>query len=213
MNNIFVTMMYGCGLPILFPIALVSLVVTYFVEIYMLFYIYRVPPAYDISLHKSKLMTMEYAGVLYFAFGFWQLSNQQLLDRNLHLNQPQMRASSEVLSHHIWSDYVFGSYSSIMDNLGPALPLYLCTVLLLMRLVVRKPINQLKAWFPILQKYLSIKGKTTVVEEGNDLYFKTIDKNHISWSYLEEKRCRELFGYSTMPLKTMENYGKNYTDS
>ena len=75
MNNIFVTMMYGCGLPILFPIALVSLVVTYFVEIYMLFYIYRVPPAYDISLHKSKLMTMEYAGVLYFAFGFWQLSN------------------------------------------------------------------------------------------------------------------------------------------
>ena len=81
MNNIFVTMMYGPGLPILFPIAFLSLVITYFVEIYMLFYIYRVPPAYDITLHKAKIKNMEFAGILYFAFGFWQLSNKQLLGK------------------------------------------------------------------------------------------------------------------------------------
>ena len=80
MNNIFVTMMYGPGLPILFPIALASLGITYFKEIYMLFYTYRMPPAYDITLHKAKIQFMEYAGILYFAFGFWQLSNKQLLN-------------------------------------------------------------------------------------------------------------------------------------
>jgi hypothetical protein len=53
---------------------------------------------------------------------------------------------------------------------------------------------------------LSVKGAKVIVEEGNDSYFKTIDKNHINWSYLEEKRCRKLFGYSTMPEATLRKY-------
>ena len=47
LNITFVTFMYGFGMPILFPIAAVSLLVLYFVEKTLLFYAYRLPPMYD----------------------------------------------------------------------------------------------------------------------------------------------------------------------
>lgn len=47
MNITYVTMMYGAGLPILFPIALASFVFIYLTEVHMLYYMYRKPPMYD----------------------------------------------------------------------------------------------------------------------------------------------------------------------
>ena len=44
---VYITMMYGVGMPILFPIACISFVVLYFVEKILLFYGYRMPPMYD----------------------------------------------------------------------------------------------------------------------------------------------------------------------
>ena len=55
LNIIYVTMMYGPSLPILFPIAFLSFLITYFLEIFMLFYVYRVPITYDETLHVSVL--------------------------------------------------------------------------------------------------------------------------------------------------------------
>ena len=59
MNIVWVTMMYGAGLPILFPIACLSFLVTYFMEMYLLFYIYQKPPRYDSRLHIDQLRTLE----------------------------------------------------------------------------------------------------------------------------------------------------------
>ena len=53
MTIIWVTMMYGAGLPILFPIALISIILIYMMDIYMLFYVYRKPPVYDADLHND----------------------------------------------------------------------------------------------------------------------------------------------------------------
>ena len=75
MNIIFVTMMYGSALPILFPIACISFLVIYFLEIYLLFYVYQIPPNYDLSLHTSQIAQMEMASLLFLAFGTWFLSN------------------------------------------------------------------------------------------------------------------------------------------
>lgn len=47
MNITFVTMMYGVGLPLLFPIACLSFFVTYCVERYQVAYTYQLPPAMD----------------------------------------------------------------------------------------------------------------------------------------------------------------------
>jgi len=47
LNIIFVTMTYGFGIPILFPIAAVAISALYLVEKTMLYYAYRLPPMYD----------------------------------------------------------------------------------------------------------------------------------------------------------------------
>lgn len=40
MNITFLTMMFGPGMPILFPIAFMSVLVLYSLEIFMLYYVY-----------------------------------------------------------------------------------------------------------------------------------------------------------------------------
>jgi hypothetical protein len=51
LNTIFVTFMYGFGLPLLFPVAVLAMTVLYFVEKTMLYYAYQQPPMYDDRLH------------------------------------------------------------------------------------------------------------------------------------------------------------------
>jgi len=81
-NITFVTMMYGVGLPVLFPIASISLLVLYCVEKLMLHYSYREPPMYDEKLNKNALAILTWAPLLFLAFGYWMLSSQQLLSND-----------------------------------------------------------------------------------------------------------------------------------
>ena len=55
LNIVFVTFMYGLGLPILFPIAALSCLILYLQEKTMLYYGYRVPPMYDERLSQTVL--------------------------------------------------------------------------------------------------------------------------------------------------------------
>lgn len=68
-------MMYGLGLPILFPIAAVSLLVLYMVEKLMVYYSYRQPPMYDERLNNNVLSIMTYAPLLFLSFGYWMFSS------------------------------------------------------------------------------------------------------------------------------------------
>lgn len=82
---IFVTFMFGFGIPILFPIAFCAIVVLYRVEKFNLYYVYRTPPAYDESITRSILSTLRLAPCLFLVSGYWMLTNQQLLT-NDHLH-------------------------------------------------------------------------------------------------------------------------------
>ena len=44
---VFVTFTFGYGIPVLFPIAAIAILVLYLVEKTMLYYAYRLPPMYD----------------------------------------------------------------------------------------------------------------------------------------------------------------------
>ena len=73
---IFVTMTFGFGIPILFPIAAMSILILYLVEKTMLYYAYRLPPMYDERLSQSVLKTLYWAPIYYLAFGYWMASNK-----------------------------------------------------------------------------------------------------------------------------------------
>ena len=76
LNIVFVTLMYGIGIPILFPIAVVALVILYVSEKYMLYYSYRQPPVYDIRLSDYVMGTMQLAPIFMMVFGYWMLSSR-----------------------------------------------------------------------------------------------------------------------------------------
>ena len=72
----FVTMMYGLGMPILFPIAAVSYLVFWAVERYQVAYTYPLPPALDDKLTENALNMLSLSPFLLLANGYWMLSNR-----------------------------------------------------------------------------------------------------------------------------------------
>ena len=75
LNIVYVTMMYGAALPILFPIALFSIGLLYLQENYMLYYAYKKPPTYDEQLNKKVVKALKFSPLFLTGFSFWQLSN------------------------------------------------------------------------------------------------------------------------------------------
>ena len=76
LNVTFVTMMYGLGIPILFPIAFCYFYVLYMVEKGMLYYCYREPPQYDEVMNVEALRILGYAPLFMLSVGYWMLSNR-----------------------------------------------------------------------------------------------------------------------------------------
>lgn len=82
LNIVWVTLMYGVGLPYLFPAAVYALVVLYVTEKFMLYYSYRQPPSYDQRLSNYVIKLMLGAPVFMLFFGYWMLSSKQLISNN-----------------------------------------------------------------------------------------------------------------------------------
>ncbi len=75
LNTIFVTFMYGFGIPLLFPVAVLALVILYFIEKTILYYAYQAPPMYDEKLNILIVKTAQFAPIFYLAFGYWMCSS------------------------------------------------------------------------------------------------------------------------------------------
>jgi len=73
---VFVTFMFGFGIPILFPVATATLFILYRVEKYMMYYFYKCPPMYSQKITKEMLNTLRLAPALYLICGYWMVSNQ-----------------------------------------------------------------------------------------------------------------------------------------
>lgn len=76
LNVTFVTMMYGLGLPILFPIAALSYFIFWATERYQMAYTYQMPPALDDTLTKNTIKLLSYSPVLFLLNGLWMVSNK-----------------------------------------------------------------------------------------------------------------------------------------
>ena len=75
----FVTMIYGTSMPILFLVAFFSFIIQYFLDISMLFYSFSAPPTYDDHLNQKMIQILKFAPIFLLSFGFWQITNQALL--------------------------------------------------------------------------------------------------------------------------------------
>ena len=71
-----VTFLFAPGLPILFPIALLGMIILYSTNRVCLAYFNRRPPVYDSKMNNTVLKLLGFAPLLYVATGAWVYSNQ-----------------------------------------------------------------------------------------------------------------------------------------
>ena len=76
MTVVYVTMFYGLGMPLLFPIAFFSLLLIYSFERYHLAYTYQKPPVMNHETIKIGLSFIHFTPLILLMNGFWMLSNR-----------------------------------------------------------------------------------------------------------------------------------------
>jgi len=77
-------MMYGVGLPILFPIAALSYFIFYVVERYQVAYTYKMPPMLDDSLTLNAISWLRLAPILFLINGLWMIGNKQIFESEVN---------------------------------------------------------------------------------------------------------------------------------
>ena len=187
MTITFITFLYGFGIPVLFPIACFSFLVLYVVERMLLFYGYRLPPMYDERLSEDVLNKLQFAPVLYLAFGYWMASNNQLLS-NEHL-PPRHYQGDVMLSAH-----TYGSVFSSSGWNGFEMPLLLTFFTLLIIYFLGSYLEAaIFKCFPCFRI-----GDLSLTEDlGN--YWASLDADDRAWSIAEEENSRTLLTSKLLP--------------
>jgi len=155
-------MMFGAGCPILFPIAAFSLLVLYLIENYMLYYVYKNPPAYDQSLNQSVLVNLAKAPLFLLAFSFWMLSSHQLIGNSQLF--PIDRKGDTVQTGHL-------CYEALLDfDKNPAFMLLILFIAYFIYLFFRSPV----AW--VIESCCGITFRSEMdLDEDIDLYQNCLD--------------------------------------
>jgi hypothetical protein len=172
LNIVFVTMMYRMGIPVLFPIAALSLFVLYCIEKFMLYFVYREPPMYDDKLNTNALNILTWAPLLFLSFGYWMFSNKQLLGNELFHKYDYLN-DQDIKSGHEWTE-VFSNAAYGTNK--PSMPLLYLFWTLLVLTVFKDLLLKFWNFFP----FLAVGDFE--IDEGLDNYFKTLDANDRQWS-------------------------------
>jgi len=78
LTTVYVTMMYGVGIPVLFPIAAFTFGLFWIHEKWHMAYTYQLPPSFDDKLTNNCIQMLRYSPILLLFNGYWMLDNQQI---------------------------------------------------------------------------------------------------------------------------------------
>ena len=192
LNIIFVTMTYGFGIPILFPIAAGAILILYLVEKTMLYYAYRLPPMYDERLSQSVLKILSWAPLFYMGFGYWMASNKQMLSNNNLYTRDRM--SSPDTRHHtidrVWTDAEF--------YWAPAWPmLAVFTFFLFVRMIGGPIVRCLSYIVPALA------DEEIILDEDIENYWLSLSEKDRNWSIGEAKYAEETLNLQILTKKQL----------
>jgi hypothetical protein len=73
---VFVTCMYGVGMPLLFPVAALNFFIQWTCERIMAVYQVKLPPSLDDKLTLNLLAMIKWAPLIMLFNGYWMLSNE-----------------------------------------------------------------------------------------------------------------------------------------
>lgn len=78
LTTVYVAMMYGVGIPVMFPIAAFTFGLFWIHEKWHMAYTYQLPPSFDDRLTNNTIQMLRYSPILLLFNGYWMLDNQQI---------------------------------------------------------------------------------------------------------------------------------------
>ena len=181
LNVTFVTMMYGLGMPILFPIAAVSYLIFWLVERYQVAYTYPMPPAMDDQMTKNALSLLSYSPILLLLNGYWMLSNKQIFESELN---SIANITDDMLTGHTLDTIL------VLDHAFPMMVIALVSLILIVfSKIFTTAMNQ---WGYVISK------REIVVDENLPNFFEAVTLNESDWIIAENKNLREVYGFNMM---------------
>lgn len=83
LNFILTCFMYGAGVPLLFPIALICLVILYIFEKKMITRQVRLPANFDANMNDQMISVFLVGPILYSAIGYWMYSVPAIMSNDI----------------------------------------------------------------------------------------------------------------------------------
>jgi hypothetical protein len=105
-----VALMYGGGMPILYPIACMSFLLFFWVDKFLIVRYYRHPPEYDARLSRWAVFVMSFAVVLHLGFTIWAYTTPGLLMSPSGADPNDINAIGELASGLIPDAYISRSF-------------------------------------------------------------------------------------------------------
>jgi hypothetical protein len=172
-------MMFGTALPILYPIALLSFVITYVAERLQAFYFNRQPPSFDHKITLSALKILPFAALINMMMTVWFMGNRQIFDNVVF---PLQTVNDPITSGHTLN---YNLFSSDFGLSFPALIMFWVFLLFVPLAVIT---------LFVIEKYApQILASRKTHEEGLINYFSALDDSDRNHVLKEESYYRERY--------------------
>jgi hypothetical protein len=188
MTIVWINMYFGVGLPLLFPLTLISLVSLYVFEKFLTVYWYKKSPMLNDRLNKNAIKTMKWSVHLYTLAGFWFLTNRQIFYDDV---APKARRSDIELTNH-----TFGNI-----EIDRTFPLLIFSILLFLYMVFYNMFSFV--WDLIQSDTMNIYLRSV---ENLYSYYDSLDHHDLKTIILEEENNRQNLGYSKLTDTSLKEY-------
>lgn len=103
LNVTYVALTYGLAMPIMFPIAAITLKLQQTFEKVAIAWCARMPPAMDNALNNNALNMVTFAPMFLLMNGFWMIDNKIIFDNYWEY---RMRVNENMKSGHVFEGFV-----------------------------------------------------------------------------------------------------------
>jgi len=183
LNVVYITCMYGIGMPMLFPLAALNFFNQWVCERLIVAYFVRLPPALDDALTLNCVEKLKYAPLLFLANGYWMLSNRQMFENKAF--------DIDYTFNTMRSGHAFGADLKDSAEINWAFPALFITMAALSIIGLQKVLGEyLTKWGFTLQT------NAIAVDEDLPNFFESIKLSQADELIAENDNMRNNFGFT-----------------
>lgn len=186
---VYVTFLFGPGLPILFPIAYFSLLGLYIVERLMMAYSYRKPPMTGTVTNQTVMKMLLGAPIVYCCMAMWLFSNRQVFENKVITNEAEFLFAN--------TDHFMGQF---LTTITPGTIFFILLIVLSVVYLGKWVIKKFRICTdPAFAEQLA-KGDVSV--QNLQPFYKSLRTKQVKGLLKEEKICREKLHFNRLTEET-----------